>query len=590
MELISEAFKQQLNSIYRNQAYVRVTFGVSNPDAPKTSDITDNGGVVFSQSDNIDLGLNISRTYETLEIGRCVLDGENELYDPDAPKRFTGFTSSLSSNDSGVWEVPPVITIDFGDNYFKFAGITIQFDTTMNNYASEFTLEAYGHGSKVYSKVHTPTNARYTKLDDIPECNKMVLTFTKSNVPNRRLRVLDIVYGITDTFDDTKMTQCQLKNETDVMSTSLPVTEFSFNIFDIDNRYDPDNPENLIQYLENGQSVKFELGWELDDGSVEWIHMYTGYTTGDVSVKDSGVAKDISIETISLLNSLDAIYDEQKWTGNQIDMYTLANNIINFVGYKGSLVLHENMKNYSTKVLLNGKSAKVALQLIANACGLALYTNRNGLIEFRDMMPEGESVHSFTRENMIQNPTTNRVPQIKTVTTKYYTHKVGEDVSNIAEIEVDSDVETEYSVSLTNNAEVNYTKSAGVTLVGDPTITANSFTATFKGKGTVTVKGKSIEVTENVITRKIHETGLDLEMTNELVDSLEYANKFIDLIVAYYSRRADYSFTNRGFPQLDCGDIVSVTTNYEADKKGTLYYNQIDYSGAITATSKVLEF
>ena len=590
MELISEAFKEQLNSVYRNQAYVRVTFGVSNPDAPKVSTITDNGGLVFSQSDNIDLGLNISRTYETLEIGRCVLDGENELYDPDAPKRFTGFTGSLSSNDEGVWEIPPVIIIDFGKNYFTFAGITIQFDTTMENYASEFTLEAYSHGSVVATQTHTPTQAIYSKLQEIPECNKMVLTFLKSNVPNRRLRVLDIVYGITDTFDDTKMTECTLKNEIDVMSTSLPVTQFSFNIFDIDNRYDPDNPENLIQYLENGQSVKFELGWELDDGSVEWIPMYTGYTTGDVSVKDAGVAKDISIETISLLNSLDMIYDEQKWTGNQLDMYTLATNVINFAGYKGSVILPESMKNYSTKVLLNGKQVKVCLQLIANACGLALYMNRNGIIEFKDMMPEGNIVHSFTRENMIQNPTTNRVPQIKTVTTKYFTHKVGTDVSDIAEIKIESPVETEYSVALSNNADVSYTKTSGVTIVGEPVITANRFTAKFKGSGTVTVKGKSIEVTENTVTRKIHETGLDLEMVNELVDSLDYANKFIDLIVAYYSRRADYSFTNRGFPQLDCGDIVSVTTNYEADKKGTLYYNQIDYAGAITATSKVLEF
>lgn len=588
MELISKAFEEQLNSVYRNQAYVRVTFGVANPDAPRKSTITDNGGIVFSQSDNIDLGLNISRTYETLELGRCVLDGENELYDPNSPKRFTGFTSTIASNDSGLWETAPVLTIDFGDSYFKFAGITIQFDTTMNNYASEFTIDIYSHGSKIQTQTHTPKDARYTKEEEIPECNKMVFTFIKSNIPNRRLRILDIVYGITDTFDETTLTQCKLKNETDIISSTLPITQFSFNIFDINNRYDPDNPENLIQYLENGQNVKFELGWELDDDTIEWIPMYTGYTTGDVSVKDSGVAKDISIETISLLNSLDIIYDEQNWTGNQITMYDLASRLIAFSGYSGAVILHDKMKNYATKVLLNGKSVKVGLQLIANACGLALYMNRNGLIEFKDLLSDAEPVLSFRKENMLQNPETNRIPKIKTITTKYYTHKLSSDTREIAEIQIESDVEREYTVQLNNNADVSYTTS-GVTIVGTPTITAYSFKAVMKGKGTVTITGKNVDVTENAVSRKLNETGFDFEMTNELVDSFDYANKFIDFISEYYSRRADYTFTNRGFPQLDCGDTVTVTTNYESDKKGTLYYNEIDYNGAISATSKVLE-
>lgn len=589
MEAITELFEKQLTSTLRNECYVRVTFATSNPNAPLSSIIKDNNSVVFSQSDNVDFGFNINRTYQTLEAGRFVLNGKNELYD-ESLQRFTGYTSYYISDSNGSFTTPPKITIEFGGKKFDFSGWTMSFDQSMNNYPTDFLMECFNEGASVYSKTYNPTSPLFSTQDILPTCDKIELTFNKTNVPHRRVRVSSIIYGLANTFDDKQVLNCELTNEVDIMSNDLPVTKFDFTIFDIENKYNPDNPNNIIQYLENGQNVKYELGWKLDDDTIEWLPMYTGYTSESVNFENSGEVKTASFNTVSILNTLDTIFNGQSWTGNAVTMYDLALMLVNYIGYNGILILPTELKSFSTKALLNGFNIKTGLQLIANACGFSIYTNRNGLIMFQDMSKKTDVAFSFTDRSMLEHPDTNRIPQVRVIKTKYYTYRVKSDIQEIATIDIYNDKATEYFAEYENYANVTYEASSGLTVSGTPTITATRFSGTFTGRGTVTIKGQEIEKTENTISKVVNDSGVDLEISNELIDSYENANAYIERVLKYYERRSDYKFENRGYPNIDVGDTVTVTTNYSTDKEGTLYYNKITYNGAISAESKILEF
>lgn len=585
---VSEEFKEQLNKTVRNETFIRIVFGISDPDAPWSSDITDNGHLYYLQEQSIDLGYNVSKTYETLESNRFVLNGNNLLAPTSGNFNYQGYISDVMSNDIGEFEQQPILTIDFGSQFFKFAGTTMTFDNTMNNYPTEFDIIAYYNDVEVHRYTHTPTRYQYVSPVQIPECNKMVFVFKKTNVPHRRIRVHDIIYGIVVTLLDEDVIQCNLTVSTDVISSDLPINEFNFTIFDINDDYNPDNPNNLIQYLESGQSVKFYIGQMLDDETLEWIPMYTGYTSGEVSISDGGVAKNISIGTKSLLNSLDVIYHGGVYSPSGQSMYSLALDLVNYAGYSNSLDLPTSMNDILSKNLINGKSVKEGLQLVANACGMALVVTRDGIIKFVDMATPKDNVFQFTDETMINYPKINRIPQLRTLGTSYFTQELG-DVTKIADVNIDNSTPTEYNITFGESANITYT-SSGLSIVGTPILTSTAMVVTCSGTGTISISGRQISYAENKISTKINELGVDTEMSNPLIDSELVARRYMDYIIAYYDRRTDYTFDNRGYPHIDIGDTVSNYSNYGGMKDGTLYYNSIKYNGAISGNSKTLEF
>lgn len=588
---VSDQYKEIMDRPVRNEGAVRIVFGVSDPDAPRNSTLSDNGHLYYSQLNSIDLGLTVTRTYETLERGRFVLSGKNLLAREPEKIMYQGFVSSVMSNDDGnfVGE-KPTITIDFGSYYTKLSGLTLIFDDTMNNYVNDFTVNIYNNDALILTETHNPTSPRYVSKNQIPEFNKMEFIFNSTNIPHRRVRLHELVYGIVDTLTDRDISDCSLTVSADMFATELPTNRLDFTIFDVENKYNPDNPENLIQYLENGQSVKFFYGQYLDDESIEWIPMYTGYTTGEVSVSDSGFVKNISIKSEALLSLLDTVYHGGTYLSSGISLYDLANNLIDSVGYTGALNLSDDLRNITTRTLLNGKTIKEGLQLIANAGGMSIYIDRNGVINIKDMMAKETPVIDFNQHAMLQMPKSNRIPQLRNLSSTYYVPNIEGTASQLATTHIDNAVETEYLITFEEADGVTYSKTGSLTIVGEPVITASAMKVVCTGTGDITINGKKITYKANTISKKIHEIGIDLEIKNPLVSDQNSLNVFMDKVIAYYERRTDYTFENRGYPHLDIGDTVTNTSNYEGDKTSTLYYNQIKYNGSITGTSKTLEF
>lgn len=590
MVITTEQFKQQLNKVVRDESYIKIVFGVSNPDTPQASNFSDNGHLYYSDVNALDLGYNVSETYDTLERGRFVLNGKNLLALPSSSASYQGFVSEMVSNNSGEFVgTQPTISINFGDVFFEFGGLTFTFDETMKNYPTSFRIICRNGTDVVYDKTHNPTEPKFICKDTIPVCNNMTLTFNNMNVGNRRLRLHDMIWGITDVLLDGDISDCKLVSTSDLISTSLPTNTFSFSIFDIHNRYNPDNPDNLIQYLENGQSIKYYLGQKLESGSIEWIPMYTGYTTGDVSISSGGNTKTIGINSVALLGRLDTVYHGGTYLSTGTSLYDMAMDMVTYAGYPNSIKLPESMKNIKTTGLANGRTVKEGLQLVANACGMALNMSRDGIIEFVDMSPQGTVGYNFSKFDMYDLPQTNRISQVQTVASKYFVNNVSTTNKVIATIKTSGSVATEYNVIYGKSANVTYT-SSGCTISGTPTLTSTSGTFVATGTGTITISGNAIEVVENIVNKRVHEVGLELEVSNELVDSETFLNTYITSIMKYYDRRTDYSFSNRGVPYLDIGDTVTTETNYEGVKKGTIYSNEITFNGTISGNSKILEF
>ena len=76
---VTAKWKEETEQTLRNPSYVRIVFGVTDPDAPGLSTQTDNGHLPYSDVDSVDVGTTAPSTYQTLERNRFILDGKNPL-------------------------------------------------------------------------------------------------------------------------------------------------------------------------------------------------------------------------------------------------------------------------------------------------------------------------------------------------------------------------------------------------------------------------------------------------------------------------------------------------------------------------------
>ena len=124
--------------------------------------------------------------------------------------------------------------------------------------------------------------------------------------------------------------------------------------------------------------------------------------------------------------------------------------------------------------------------------------------------------------------------------------------------------------------------SSGLSIVGTPKYYAYKTVVTLKGNGTVTVNGNSL--TENKIEykAKYSDVGEDLSgVSNSLIDNREDAVAYANWVAAVTLRRNTYTAQDRGYPELDVGDTVSLTSNFANQTPVTMVQQKLSYNGSI---------
>ena len=76
---------------------------------------------------------------------------------------------------------------------------------------------------------------------------------------------------------------------------------------------------------------------------------------------------------------------------------------------------------------------------------------------------------------------------------------------------------------------------------------------------------------------------------NELITDEFHGAQYAEWIGDYVSRRNEYEFEERGFPELDVGDNLTLNTLFTEDVEGTLLSNEITFDGTLKAKSKILK-
>lgn len=597
MQTVSADYKAQIRQLLRNPSYIKIEFGIVDPQAPSDASISDNGGAYYSSSSDISYYYEVIDSYNTLEHNRFILDGAH-AFPPksgETPYVYQGYVGDRVSGQDGYFETPSVVTIDFLTTYFTFVGLTLNFDTVFGEHPRELNIIAYNDSVEVYNETRVTDQAtNYVWEDSIPECNKIELISTRTGYGQRRFRLENVVFGIMKTFDNEDIETATWKRETDLINYKLPTHSFNFTIIDKDRAYDPELSGGIFAYLEEQQPINFQFGYELNDGSIEWIQGGNTFTSGEVSVTTEATIPKVSFKSVSTLSYLTKIYDEGLYypsTGRSL--YDLATDVLTFSqiplnsdgGVRWSI--DSSLASIYTMTPLPKLEVRSILQLIANAGRCVLDVDRNGNIQLEQHSSTVQDF-IFTLGDIKNPPKTKKYPTLMGVDTSFTTVTMDDTISELGQFDVLSAnatlLELEYELAYNVTATIG----SGLTLVGTPEYFANMCRLVVTGTGIITLNGYKLNLTTQNVAKEFNLTGERCSISNSLLSNYADAMAYATWVGNYINRRNEYGIEDRGFPELDSGDEIAIDTLFTEDVGVTLIGTEITFNGAISGKSKLL--
>lgn len=380
MKSVSNAYKASMKAMLRNRSYVRITFGNVDTTAATDGEWESNGAASISEFETVDYAYQYGDTYAALELNRWALDGKT-LIVPTGEDVQDGFISSLMSDGEGNFSTPPVITREFSLKHI-FPGLTLTFDTRQQEWPLEVTADFYLNGEVVDTQTVSITSVQTTITTTATEIDKVTITFDRC-LPYRRPRLENVLYGLNVQFVNKDIVSTQQKHDVDPLSRRLPTETMQFTILDYEHKYDPDNPAGIYAYVDKNSPIEIQFGYELPDGSVEWLKP-DNYV---LNAKPSAQNNQATFNGTGLIGSLTGTFYKSKLGSKSL--YNMAEEVLLDAGWTlteqgtNPWEIDEALKDMFTTAALPIDTHMNCLQLIAHAACCRLYTDDDNIIHIR---------------------------------------------------------------------------------------------------------------------------------------------------------------------------------------------------------------
>lgn len=363
----SQEYKESMKRPVRNQSYMKIQLGLINQEAQQTAGLSDtNKYNDFSDAESI-FNQHTVRRYATYESNFWKANGISFfLPEKKSDYRKDGITST------NLFEESFHVKFVFGCGKSDIKGLTIKFG---RNYPTKFTIVTDNATSFEYENTE-----ELFKSDDVFENTESIeLVITEMNVPNARVRIDYIIFGLGLEYDDECISEASSNTTLSAINEDLPESEFKVTLCNDNQLFNVDNPSSDINFLESGQKVNVMMGYMLDDGNIEWIKMHSLYVS-EWSADDSSA----TITAVDILKYLDEKYYKGIYYEDGISLYDLAVLVLTDAGLnEDEYYIDSYMKKVYVHNPLPNVTHKEALQIIANAGRCIMDYDRNGKIRIR---------------------------------------------------------------------------------------------------------------------------------------------------------------------------------------------------------------
>ena len=589
--MTSKNMIEQLKKPKRNLGFLKVKFNIVDPET--NPDLSSNSEEIFSDLDNIkETTIPQSKNYATLEKNFWLLNDSQPIYGSEELEQT--YVSSYMSDKNCLFSDKACITLT-SSVYLTTLGLTMVFDSIDKNYAKKLKVKAYRDSTMIMDKDYTLSSYSdrliFADNEELVRWNKIEIYFIESSLPYRRIRVNQLLFGIMETYTDENLISAESKEKTTMINSELPTHTFKFTIDNMNKLFNPDNPQGWYRYILQQQPISYEWGYQLDDGTIEWILGGKMLLTGSVEVGENQV----SFSTTSLINYLNKVYKKGVYNSSGRSLYDLAVDVLEDSNIDSSQYnLWSGLKSIKTDAPLPKLEARQLLQIIATTGNCILFTNRENVINIQPfnyvLNPDGMKYDFIT-----SNPVVKVQSELHN-TIIYINHYSKED--NVSELFKNESLE----ITGTKTIEIEYDLATDIsaTITGGTIVSANYYgryavlKITNTGEDTISLKvsGKKINNSQTIDSKQFNDDGENIEYKNDLITQMVESSKetkLKDFIGNWYNNRNIYSFENRGDIVKDTREIIPIETDFSNSLIGYLVENNINYDGAWSGNSVVVK-
>ena len=589
--MASKNMIEQLKKPKRNLGFLKVKFNIVDPET--NPDLSSNSEEIFSDLDNIkETTIPQTKNYATLEKNFWLLNDSQPIYGSEELEQT--YVSSYMSDKNCLFSDKACITLT-SSVYLTTLGLTMVFDSIDKNYAKKLKVKAYRDSTMIMDKDYTLSSYSdrliFADNEELVRWNKIEIYFIESSLPYRRIRVNQLLFGIMETYTDENLISAESKEKTTMINSELPTHTFKFTIDNMNKLFNPDNPQGWYRYILQQQPISYEWGYQLDDGTIEWILGGKMLLTGSVEVGENQV----SFSTTSLINYLTKVYKKGVYNSSGRSLYDLAVDVLEDSNINSSQYnLWSGLKSIKTDAPLPKLEARQLLQIIATTGNCILFTNRENVINIQPfnyvLNPDGMKYDFIT-----SNPVVKVQSELHN-TIIYINHYSKEE--NVSELFKNESLE----ITGTKTIEIEYDLATDIsaTITGGTIVSANYYgryailKITNTGEDTISLKvsGKKINNSQTIDSKQFNDDGENIEYKNDLITQMVESSKetkLKDFIGNWYNNRNIYSFENRGDIVKDTREIIPIETDFSNSLIGYLVENNINYDGAWSGNSVVVK-
>lgn len=360
---------------YKRMVDLSFVFGVVAPDAAELAQPSSSAQSPVSQiSQTHDSVEQMSGKYTTLETNMFVLDGTMRLYPDDVTGLQTGWQSSYLSSDSGALTDDTWLEFSFSEPQDSF-GFTLIFDDALNDYPAEVVTTAYSaDGAQLGSATTAPDDFLHVVNLAVHGYSRVRFSFLRTSLPNRRVRVCEVRFGINYSYDRTNLSTVTVLQSVDPVSESLPSSELSVTVDNQDKLYNMINPDGLYAYLQDGQYMEWAI---TIDGNK--INMGRQYFTSAES-EDGGLTASITFNDRLL------VLDDIEYNGGANGTWALSDAITALLAASGTGIAAAFDGTLGSTVIRKcipqKTSIREAIRLCAQAAMCTCYMDRQNMLHF----------------------------------------------------------------------------------------------------------------------------------------------------------------------------------------------------------------
>lgn len=583
---------EQLKKPSRNLGYLKVNFNIIDPDT--NPDLSTNDEEIYSDLQKIkNATITQTKNYATLEKNFWLLNDSQPIYGSEEIEQT--YISSFMSNESGYFNEEACLILE-SDIYLTTLGLSMVFDSINENYAKKINIKAYRDDNIIMDKDYILNSYKdrviFADNEELVRWNRIEIYFIESSLPYRRIRVNQLLFGIMETYTDDDILSAESKEKTTMINSELPTHTFKFTINNMDKLFNPDNPEGWYRYILQQQPITYEWGYQLDDGTIEWLLGGNMLLTGSVDVGENQV----TFTTTSLINYLTNVYKKGVYRANGRSLYDLAVDVLNDSEIDSSQYnLWEGLKLIKTDAPLPKLEARQLLQIIATTGNCVLFTNRENILNIQPFVftinPDGMDYDFATSRPVVkvQSELYNSIVYINHYSidseeSELFKNESLEFDNNSITLEIEYDLATNIRAEIENGTILNqvYYGTYGIIEVQKNSNEPIS----------IKLLGNKISSSQTLDIKQYNADGENVEYKNDLVTQMSESAKNVKLkefIGDWYNNRNIYSFQNRGDITKDTREVIPIETDFTGSLIGYLVENNISYDGAWSGDSVVIK-